>query len=186
MIINNPLPDLPVTSPNTINIVRTSDFVQHVRPPPPGVQLDQYTAVGSTRNDTVLSGLVIVHLAKPKRARYLLVEHITTARLPASARLLEDSSLWTYKGWGSREVNRTAPKSRSECYPPASLLSLANSSDGCCDRFSLAGCHPASKRHGTIRDRPRYPSRSRTSNASPPTHRSTSNTRQQLTPPCFS
>lgn len=109
MVVSNQLPDLPVTLPNTINIVRTSDFVQHVRPPPPGVPLDQYTLPGSTRNDCILSGLVIVHLSKPKRARFLQVEHITTARLPASLRQLDDPSAFK-GGWGSREVDRTAQK----------------------------------------------------------------------------
>ena len=108
MVLTHQLPDLPVTELNTISIVRTSDFVQYVRPPPPGVPLDQYTLPGSTRNDCILSGLVIVHLSKPKRARHLLVEHITTARLPGTSRQLEDPS--AFKGWDSREVNRTAEK----------------------------------------------------------------------------
>ena len=168
MVITNQLPDLPVTNPNTINIVRTSDFVQHVRPPPPGVPPDQYTALGSTRNDCILSGLVIVHLSKPKRARYLHVEHITTARLPASNKQLENPS--AFKGWDNREVNRTAQISAS--IGPAGMKRwfewhIDSGRKYALSRSAMAGCHLASKRDGVVRfRRRRHPHRCRASNAS--------------------
>jgi hypothetical protein len=93
--------DLPTTSPNTITIVRTSDFVQHVRPPPPDPPFLPYELPGTTRYDCVYRGLVIVHLPKPKRAKFLKVEHVATARVPASSRLLEnpnDHKMWPLAG----------------------------------------------------------------------------------------
>jgi hypothetical protein len=96
MVSGNAL-DLPTTSPNTITIVRTSDFVQHVRPPPRDPPFLPYELPGTTRHDCVYRGLVIVHLAKPKRARFLKVEHLATARVPSSSRLLENPN--DYKMW---------------------------------------------------------------------------------------
>lgn len=172
MVVTNQLPDLPTTNPNTINIVRTSDFVQHVRPPPPGIPLDQYTAVGSTRNDCVLSGLVIVHLSKPKRARYLQVEHITTARLPASLKQLEDPS--SFKGWGSREVNRTAQCGQSSF---STTTSCTHQRDRSSKRLAIipvlvyrptmARRRPSSQCDGIVwHGRRRHPRRCRSTNVS--------------------
>lgn len=107
--------DLPTTSPNTITIVRTSDFVQHVRPPPRDPPFLPYELSGTTRHDCVYRGLVIVHLAKPKRAKFLKVEHLATARVPSSSRLLENPN--DYKMWpcaGMEVPDKKGPNWHSE------------------------------------------------------------------------
>ena len=60
------------TKPDTITIVRTSDFNHYVEPP---------SEPGQIRKDLVVTGFVIVHMSKPCRARKLSVRFLAEVTL---------------------------------------------------------------------------------------------------------
>lgn len=60
--------------PNSISVYRTSDFNMYIRPPNPDHQ-DQ------PRDDFIISGVVIVHLTKPRKVKALKVKFVAEARL---------------------------------------------------------------------------------------------------------
>jgi hypothetical protein len=60
--------------PNSISMYRTSDFNMYIRPPNPD-QEDQ------PRDDFIISGVVIVHLTKPRKVKALRVSFMAEARM---------------------------------------------------------------------------------------------------------
>jgi hypothetical protein len=60
------------TSPDTITVVRTSDFNHYIEPP---------SEPGAIRKDLVMTGFVVVHTSKPCRARRLRVRFVAEATL---------------------------------------------------------------------------------------------------------
>jgi hypothetical protein len=73
------------TRPNSIAIVRTSDFNHYIQPPGDNVQDSQVP-----RDDFVLTGFVVVNLTKPRRAMSLKVSFVAEVRLayPGEQRIL--------------------------------------------------------------------------------------------------
>jgi hypothetical protein len=67
------------TSPDTITIVRTSDFNHYIEPP---------REPGSIRNDLIMTGFVIVHMSKLCRARKLSVRFLTETTLAFPGELI--------------------------------------------------------------------------------------------------
>lgn len=68
------------SKPNTITIVRTSDFNQYIRPP---------TNDTEVREDFVLTGFVIVHLREARKAKELKIRFVAEARLAYPGELEE-------------------------------------------------------------------------------------------------
>ena len=62
------------TRPNSIAIVRTSDFNHYIQPPS-GIDVEV------PRDDFVLTGFVVVNLSKPRRAMSLKLRFVAEARL---------------------------------------------------------------------------------------------------------
>lgn len=60
------------TRPNSINIVRTSDFNHYIQPP---------ASPGEPRDDFIVTGFVIIHLTKPRLAKALKLRFIAEVRL---------------------------------------------------------------------------------------------------------
>lgn len=60
--------------PNSISVYRTSDFNMYIRPPNPENH-------GEPRDDFIISGVVIVHLTKPKKVKALRVKFVAEATL---------------------------------------------------------------------------------------------------------
>jgi hypothetical protein len=60
------------TRPNSITIVRTSDFNHYIRPP---------KTPDEPREDCVLTGFVVTNLTKPKRAKSLELTFVAEVRL---------------------------------------------------------------------------------------------------------
>lgn len=60
--------------PNSISMYRTSDFNMYIRPPNPDRQ-------DEPRDDFIISGVVIVHLTKPRKVKTLRVRFLAEARL---------------------------------------------------------------------------------------------------------
>lgn len=60
--------------PNSISMYRTSDFNMYIRPPNPDRQ-------DEPRDDFIISGVVIVHLTKPRKVKTLRVKFLAEARL---------------------------------------------------------------------------------------------------------
>lgn len=61
-----------VTSPDSITIVRTSDFNHYIEPP---------ADPGQIRKDLVMTGFVVVHMSRKVRARRLRVRFVAEATL---------------------------------------------------------------------------------------------------------
>jgi len=83
MVVNNSLCLFPLpkptgrvldfeTSPDTITVVRTSDFNHYIEPP---------SEPDSIRKDLIMTGFVVVHMSKPCRARRLRVRFVAEATL---------------------------------------------------------------------------------------------------------
>lgn len=64
------------TRPNSIAIVRTSDFNHYIQPPTPAQASEEVP-----RDDFVLTGFVVVNLSKPRRAMSLKLRFVAEARL---------------------------------------------------------------------------------------------------------
>jgi hypothetical protein len=62
------------TKPNSISVYRTSDFNMYIRPPHPDRQ-------DEPQDDFIISGVVIVHLMKPRKVKTLQVRFLAEARL---------------------------------------------------------------------------------------------------------
>jgi hypothetical protein len=60
------------TRPNTITILRTSDYSQFIRPP---------TREDPIREDFVLTGIIVVHLDSARLARELRLQFVAEVRL---------------------------------------------------------------------------------------------------------
>jgi hypothetical protein len=60
------------TSPDTITLVRTSDFNCYIEPP---------SQPDTIRQDSIITGLVVVHLSRPCKARRLSVRFVAEATL---------------------------------------------------------------------------------------------------------
>ena len=71
------------TRPNSISIVRTSDFNHYIQPPTSNPTSSSALEDGQQppRDDFVLTGFVVVNLTKPKRARSLKVSFVAEVRL---------------------------------------------------------------------------------------------------------
>lgn len=81
------------TKPNTLTVLRTSDYNGWVHPDPPEDYVGSYEN-RSPRTDYVLTGVVIVHLAKPRRAKKLVVKFVCEARLAFPNQMLEDDVIY--------------------------------------------------------------------------------------------
>jgi hypothetical protein len=69
------------TRPNSIAIVRTSDFNHYIQPPKSNANGDVEGYEGEPRDDFVLTGFVVVNLSKPRRAMSLKLRFVAEARL---------------------------------------------------------------------------------------------------------
>jgi hypothetical protein len=82
------------TKPNTISVIRTSDYNGWVHPqPPPDYHIGSYENL-APRRDYVLTGIVVVNLAKARRAKKLVVDFICEARLAFPDREWEDDIIF--------------------------------------------------------------------------------------------
>ncbi len=81
------------TKPNTITVLRTSHYNGFVHPDPPD-RTGQSYALASPRRDYVLTGLVVVNLAKTRRAKKLVVRFVCEARLAFPDQEWEDDVIY--------------------------------------------------------------------------------------------
>ncbi len=81
------------TKPNTLTVIRTSDYNGWVHPDAPEDYVGSYEN-RSPRRDYVLTGIVVVHLAKRRRAKKLVVKFVCEARLAFPNQILEDDVIF--------------------------------------------------------------------------------------------
>lgn len=75
------------TSPDTITVVRTSDFNHYIEPPNP-------SEPEQIRKDLVMTGFVIVHMSRACRARRLRVRFVAEATLAFPGKRWEDDVIY--------------------------------------------------------------------------------------------
>ena len=73
------------TPPDTITVVRTSNLNHYIQPP---------STPSSIRKDLTMTGVVVVNLSKPARARKLRVSFVAEAVVAFPGRRLEDDVIF--------------------------------------------------------------------------------------------